>query len=358
MMKIIIFFLAVSISFVLSGQTSYHHVVNRIIEDELSEKNILDLNQNSSTSIKIENLEFKIGKENCLDSLNQYYFKLFPSTPSLNIADIERFVERKLLFWIIANKEEKEENQGIDKTYLYMKSGSFVSNAFIHSLQNGHFDYNVESRDSSYFVTLSNVKKQTLHISFPKNYYIISGKEKQLLTLDFLNKISNNNSSHFYIDSLEGSLEFNNIISQTKEKFFLIKDIKNTLYKYTDSNTILYDVGYPDLSFSNLLLSDISKDKNIEIRIKFTDYKSTDSVQVPLRNLLSHFDCTFDKYVGFEVMEGEQYRTTLVIFNKEYSYAHLFDIGVIKKNIFNEPLLLSANMYAFIPYHNIKELLK
>ena len=63
MMKIIILFVAVCISFVLSGQTSYHHVVNRIIEDELSEKNILDLNQTSSTSIKIENLEFKIGKE-------------------------------------------------------------------------------------------------------------------------------------------------------------------------------------------------------------------------------------------------------------------------------------------------------
>jgi len=123
---------------------------------------------------------------------------------------------------------------------------------------------------------------------------------------------------------------------------------------------ILYDPKYPEESIANLFnYPDIQHTKGVDLQIKQKAY-SGESFSYLIS--LSDFQCfmseDYEVFTGIEKCTAESAEFTVIYKSKWYNYSHLLFIQTTPQNLFDKKKPLKAELSAFIPNHNIKNLYK
>jgi hypothetical protein len=141
---------------------------------------------------------------------------------------------------------------------------------------------------------------------------------------------------------------------------YLIKGFSgNTYYrKNADSFLPVYQQQYVKESFANLFLTQLFDNHPVSMSIKIKSYgEDKATINTSVMQFLSHFDASYQLYVGIEEFENDHIRGSLILYNPVLNFIHLIDMKTTPANLFgNGQNQISAVMYPFIPCHNIRDL--
>lgn len=339
-------------------QDTYNKTQSELIYNRLSKKCQQDFAISDTISCNVKGYDFTIYKTHFVDGYVNYGLKLFPDRTIVKSDKILSFIERENLFYILSSTKEQYEREKTKHVYFSTDKGSSVSAKLIYVITNPFQGYSINKEGTSYKIVLSGISNNKINIDFPANYTLITGRDKvglQQLLYNELMCIEDNTISSYHKHNTD-LLEKSDDIFMYKGKTFLIGEMNTNVYYQQDKISIVFDKSHSKESFSNLFMTDISLNKNIQVNLIMKNYNTKDNLQITLSKLVSHFDKGFVKYFGIEDISDNTIRGSFLLYNKSYSYMHLLDTEVAVDELFNENTTIKIKMYSYIPTHNIKDL--
>lgn len=332
--------------------------IDRVKCDTTFEKNVVLLNN----KIKIHG----VCKNQTICHIG---VKLFPNTVQSNCDNvIERFIERKLLVYLIRNSTPDSISRDLlfnDEMLIYdnipFGEKGFKDFSLALNLLNGKSSVKVFS-DSARIMAQFKFGNDFLFFSFHRNFNLISGNDKidadnilfeELKKYQWLNGMGRNSSINtLYTDAKH---EFDSIYSFNHGEYYHI--LKGTYYTSYDGRnySTLYNPKFPVLSFISTVLHPDLNSPKINVVINHKQYNKDQRIIIPLENLIEFLSNKNELFWGMEdttsTLSG-----TLLAYNKELNYVHLLFFSTTRINFFGSKPELNCKMYTYIHTDNVSEL--
>jgi len=352
---VLIFIVSIWNSF---GQSTYNTYNNKQLYKKLPE--------NCKRQLAVEDIAYCVYKEKKIKIYKTKFYnitkslgvKVFPNSFNIQDDEILQFIEREILYYLLSNKIERKKRE--KEKQVYFSANNIISISYLYKLISNFQKYSINKEGKFYKVTLYNTFNNSLTISFPAIYTLIAGKDKvilQKLLYNEFNSINDDNKIVFHKLQDSTLLEVYDDVFVHKGNTFIIGNMSSNVYYDTlDLSGIVFDRLHIDESFSNLFLTNLANDKNIQVNLSMKNYDKIDFLQIELYKLLAFFNVNFIKYFGIEKVTKDKVRGSLLLYNKEMSYMHLLDVEIGIDQLFNEKLTMDIKMYTYMPSHNIKNM--
>ena len=320
--------------------------------------------------IKGDTVPIIISKdENCVVDHIGFCF-LSDSIRLFNISVI-RFIEREMLA-IMASKDigaimSSYKNDGVQLIMDDMPiSQSFLQNKKqLCNLLKGCKGIILNRVDKDYCVTICCSNGQQLSILFPADCQLISGMDKKeqeiRLAFQLKNHIANTINNHIllpdknFLQLMQDSIYQDSIYVEKGEKFN-IPQINNDLFYFKDDSvfTLVSDTSLIALSFSNALLAPTANHYTIDVKHRMYGLVAKD-YSIDSRDFNDYFSQGYERYFGIESLDPEHLSGTLIMYNRDEEFIHLFYVTTTADDLVNGGRIM-MELYSNIPKHNIESL--
>lgn len=323
-------------------------------------------NDLSSVSIQGKTLVCKYDNNNRLTQLG---IRLFPEQLKQALEpEISDFLERILLELTLEENrgklKEKLAEYKIDLSLNQVPLGGLIFSKLSYGIKeiNDESAFTLTRDTLNYYASWNNKGLSTFAMKIPSNYELILGKDKKELDDELAQNLKlfscsrNLNEGKIDVSALEKGKEF----STLKGEYLFLKELNsNTYFTSTDTDTTrwLYDKNYPKESFSNFFYHGDPHSNSIQARILHRQYgKETDQFTIPLNELICYFRKDFQTYIGFEKTENPDLTVVVLFYNKNCNYLNMLWIKAKSADIFSDNSIINAELFSYIPSHNIKNL--
>lgn len=218
-------------------------------------------------------------------------------------------------------------------------------------------------KDYSVIVFCSN--GQRLMISFPADCELISGMDKKEQEIRLAFQLKNHTAKTIdsltplpdinYLQLLQDDTYQDSIYVEKGEKFN-IPQINNDLFYFKNDSiyTLVSDTSMIALSFSNALLAPSTNHYTIDVKHRMYGLVAQD-YSIDSRDFNDYFSRGYERYFGIETLEPEQLSGTLILYNRDEEFIHLFYVTTTLDDLVNGGKMM-MELYSNIPQHNIDSL--
>lgn len=219
--------------------------------------------------------------------------------------------------------------------------------------------------DKDYYVTIHCSNGQRLSILFPADCELISGMDKKeqeiRLAFQLKNHIAKTINSQFFLPDknflqlMQDDINQDSIFVEKGEKFN-IPQINNDLFYFKDDSifTLVSDTSLLALSFSNALLAPTANHYTIDVKHRMYGLVVKD-YSIDSRDFNDYFSHGYERYFGIETLDPEHLSGTLILYNRDEEYIHLFYVTTTVDDLVNGGRIM-MELYSNIPQHNIESL--
>jgi len=307
-------------------------------------------------------LIFRINNFNELDHLGLYLIK-----DSLNLQPIREvfdYLEREFLVSALLGDQypltTESKNEKIELVY----NGRTLKNEQkLFNVSRISIDQNTPFRvryDPDFFMIEWDLKfSNKFGVKIPNNYSLITEKTKDELELDLLRKIKFQKTSNIITarprkDQLKpyGT----DIFLLTGEIFATTPELSsNRFFMVNDSIYPVFNRLYFQESICDLFLNMISTHKILDITQKLYG-GNKEKFKINLNSFYSTFAGDYLIYFGWQNVERENMKASIIICNTIFNFNHLLVIYPSSKTIFDKTGEIKALFYAYIPKENLKKI--
>lgn len=248
---------------------------------------------------------------------------------------------------LVNGTEFKEMNLSIDKIISMIKKDS---------------PFNIKSDLHRYnFSWILDQGKSSIEFVFPKQYDLISGKDKKEMGETFKNELEifEYNTKLKDIDIRDYQKTDHTRIMANYGGFYMINQMRNIVYidQYNGNIKYLYNIKYPVESLNNLFNISHYMDYDFYLDINMRYYGSKKNFTYPLSKLTSFMEteqCI--AYVGIEDFNDEKIKGTVLYVNEDLKYNHMLFFEFPIKAFSDNLIPIKVDMNTFIPTNNVENL--
>lgn len=201
----------------------------------------------------------------------------------------------------------------------------------------------------------------TLHIYIPASRDLLfpcDKKEHEELLLKELAA----NSAHFspVIPDLNDPQKTPQGLLVQGGECYMIDSLKNDVF-FTSDRKLLFDSRWPEQTMQNILMCAVSPENMARKRVSITPHtynRQNSILNISMDLLLGYFQNQGLRfYTGFMEREGDRCQCLLAMYHPVYNYLHILSVRFTPSQLeSDEHVTFSADLSAFIPQHNIKNL--
>lgn len=215
----------------------------------------------------------------------------------------------------------------------------------------------------NYAVTIQKPDDQHLCFLFPADGKLISGMDKKEQEKKLAFQLKNHNANIFEnpltspdINCFQLSADsiYKDSVYFIKGNEFGISQINNDLY-YKKKDSVYYlvmDTSLLALTFSNTLLAPSRKEYKIDIRHRMYGFVTQEYI-VNYSVFNNFFSQGYERYFGFETLEPDNMTGTLILYNREEEFIHLFYVTTTRNDLMNGGNI-KMELHSNISQHNLK----
>jgi hypothetical protein len=219
--------------------------------------------------------------------------------------------------------------------------------------------------EKDYSVTIYSSNGHRLSFSFPADCELISGMDKKeqeiRLAFQLQNHAANTIDSLIplpdrrYLQLLQNDAYRDSIYVEKGERF-VIPQINNDLFYFKNDSiyTLVSDTSLIALSFSNALLAPSTNHYTIDVKHRMYGLAAQD-YSIDSRDFNDYFSQGFERYFGIETLEPEHLSGTLILYNRDEEFIHLFYVTTTLNDLVSGGKMM-MELYSNIPQHNIESL--
>ena len=154
---------------------------------------------------------------------------------------------------------------------------------------------------------------------------------------------------------MQDDINQDSIFVEKGEKFN-IPQINNDLFYFKDDSifTLVSDTSLLALSFSNALLAPTANHYTIDVKHRMYGLVVKD-YSIDSRDFNDYFSHGYERYFGIETLDPEHLSGTLILYNRDEEYIHLFYVTTTVDDLVNGGRIM-MELYSNIPQHNIESL--
>lgn len=278
------------------------------------------------------------------------------------------FVERYLL-WALLAKDETLVAERLAEERVSFRFGTKLNDNIHFNLRQSlarikpDQSFIITTDNSKYAVTWLEEQRPILSISFPIQYELIWGINKKEAESRFLKDLKD------YLSEVKGALDETSLEEKTLVRdscyrsggdFYGLEDITSYRYytkKADHTYSLISDRAHPSESVANLFTA--NPDPEIQIQITQRMYGGKREVfSVPLGGFLSFCrENGCEIFVGIERQEEYSVAGTVIMVNRSLGYNHILYFNVdLRLWEGGVPYPVTAQLYAFVPMHNVSNL--
>ncbi len=298
------------------------------------------------------------------------YCFLPDSIRKVNISVIQ-FLEREMLTLLVAKDIglilSAYRNDGLQLMVDDAPIGhNFLQNKrLICSMLKGCKGITLNRAGKDYSVTVFCSNGQRLMISFPADCELISGMDKREQEIRLAFQLKNHTAKTIdslsplpdinYLQLLQDDTYQDSIYVEKGEKFNIPQINNDLFYLKNDSiYTLVSDTSAIALSFSNALLAPWTNHYTIDVKHRMYGLVALD-YSIDSRDFNDYFSQGYVRYFGIETLEPEHLSGTLILYNRDEEFIHLFYVTTTLDDLVNGGKMM-MELYSNIPQHNIDSL--
>ena len=353
MKRVVIFFFFITA--LINAQNTYQSHILNALKKNLPETVKKELQEKDTAIYNLKNQPIKIYLNHYLQDKNSLGIKIFPSRFYIFFQkEILKLIEREVAYFLFLPNREWREYSQTEKVSFSKPDYSIVKKNDVLEVINTPGSIKVMQAGDNYNIELTNKEHKKLIISFPGSYTFISGLDRVKLQENLLSKIHKYRFSGIVFNKDTAQLNKTGKLWVHYGTNFLIPQLNNNVY-YDEDKKLLYNTkSYPKESISNLLLTDLSREYDKNIKVYYYSYGKKQEFNISLKKLLSYFSNGFEKYFGIEEFKNNYVRGTLILRHPALLYIHLIDLH-FKLPSDKKEESITAYFYPFIPQNEVKD---
>ena len=301
-------------------------------------------------------------KEEVIDHIGVY---LFDQRGIDVYSPITRFLEQKILEYLIDGGQGLASRMAVDNVYFHLNGIAFGSSGFksfeiiIPLLQKPDY-FEIKKAKFNYRVVWKIDHRDSLEITFPARQELIVGRDKIELDEDLIRNLLSKQWSHKsseygppYYHSWRNSL-------YVKKGVEYISGINsNTFYKTKGNKYVpIFEKKYPQESINNLLIEDLVEADSFWVHINHNLYGGKiQNYTVSIKQLAGFFKQDHDIFVGFEAANADSIIATALFVNRFFNHLHILKIELPTPFIgTRHKVFAGGELYTNIRFDNVKDL--
>lgn len=219
--------------------------------------------------------------------------------------------------------------------------------------------------EKDYSVTIFSPNDHRLTFFFPADCELISGMDKKEQEIRLAFQLQNHTANTidsltplpdlYYLQLLQEDA-YQDSIYVEKGGEFVIPQINNDLFYIKNDTiyTLVSDSSFVALSFSNALLAPSTNHYTINVKHRMYGLVAQD-YSIDSRDFNDYFSQGFERYFGIETLEPDHLSGTLILYNRDEEFIHLFYVTTTLYDLVNGGKMM-MELYSNIPQHNIESL--
>jgi hypothetical protein len=341
----------------------FRNGINELSGDTLNIKN-------DTSTVTLYKKVFKKRKtvirvEKKMEIINHVGMYLFNQNEIDVYNPISRFLEQKILEYIIDGDQGLVSRMAVDNLYFLLNNIAFGSlgfesfDAIIPLLQKRDY-LKIKKSKFNYRILWKIDHQDSLEVRFPARQDLIVGKDKIELDEELIQKLLSKQWSHKsseygppYYHSWQHSL-------YVKKGIEYFPGINSSTFYKLKSNTYapLFEKKYPKESVNNLLIDDLVEADSFWVRIDHNLYGGKiQNYTVSIKQLTSFFKQDHDVFVGFEAVNADSITATVLFVNRFFNHLHILKIELPTRFIgARYKVFISGKLYTTIRFDNVKDL--
>jgi hypothetical protein len=278
---------------------------------------------------------------------------------------ISRFLEQKILEYIIDGDQGLESRMAVDNVYFYFNSIAFGSLGFesfetIIPLLRKRDYLEIKKSKFNYRVLWRIDHQDSIEVRFPARQELIVGKDKIELDEDLIRNLLSKQWSYKSSEYGPPYYHYWQKSLYVKKGIEYISGINsNTFYKNKGNKyALIFEKRYPKESINNLLIEDLVEADSFLIHVDHNLYGGKiKNYTVSIKQLASFFKQDHDIFVGFEDVNADSIIATALFVNRFFNHLHILKIELPTRFIgARHKVFVSGKLYTNIRFDNVKNL--
>lgn len=298
-------------------------------------------------------------------------YRFFPDSIRMVNISVIQFLEREMLTLLVTKDISAVLSAYRNAGFLLMVDDApmgqknLQNKGFICSMLKDCKGIALNRVGKDYSVTIYSSNGHRLSFSFPADCELISGMDKKEQEIRLAFQLKNHTAKTIdsltplpdinYLQLLQDDTYQDSIYVEKGEKFN-IPQINNDLFYFKNDSiyTLVLDTSLIALSFSNALLAPSTNHYTIDVKHRMYGLVALD-YSIHSRDFNDYFSRGYERYFGIETLEPEHLSGTLILYNRDEEFIHLFYVTTTLDDLVNGGKMM-MELYSNIPQHNIDSL--
>jgi hypothetical protein len=212
-----------------------------------------------------------------------------------------------------------------------------------------------------YTATLTCPGSGSIQLLFSANYQLVSGMDKKEYADHLFSAVSSYRHSGSEVIVPGRVLPYKDDVLVSPGKFFFKDITSDTYFRMTDGGIyeLLSDQRYPLESFSNLLLTGGTGERNITLDIEQKMYgRDKRRYNVKVNDFVKYFAQGHELYFGSERGDESTLSGTMIMYNRQMNFINLLYVEADRNTLFASARdqVVTGKLYTNIPTDNVANL--
>ena len=217
------------------------------------------------------------------------------------------------------------------------------------------------SRDNYHYAAAWKGDDQSITFLFPVNYQLLTGKNKKELDEELFRKLGELSLDHrdkTLPETTQTSIDSLPVLV-SKGSRYMEHLSSDSYFKWDGKDSVLvFEEDQIQYSVSNLFLHEnLAGNRTLQLTQQLYGGRSV-SFKLLLWSLIQHMNTDFQAFIGLENDTPDLVEGIVIFSHTHFNYVNMLHFRADVSNIFSNNGNINADLYANIPIHNLKNLMK